>query len=39
MRAQERAKRKLGDIGEPRVEDKGHDKTFFSDEYFASVPG
>ena len=27
------------DIGEPRVEDKGHDQTVFSDEYFASVPG
>ncbi|KAG6752972.1 hypothetical protein POTOM_043014 [Populus tomentosa] len=39
MRAQEKAKRKLGDIGEPWVEDKGHDQTVFSDEYFASVPG
>lgn len=39
MRAQEKAKQKLGDIGEPWVEDKGHDQTVFSDEYFASVPG
>lgn len=39
MRAQEKAKRKLGDIGELWVEDKGHDQTLFSDEYFASVPG
>lgn len=31
--------RKLGDIGKPWVEDKGHDQTVFSDEYFASVPG
>ena len=37
MRA--KAKRKLGDIGKPWVEDKGHDQTVFSDEYFASVPG
>ncbi|KAM7460529.1 hypothetical protein LguiB_036129 [Lonicera macranthoides] len=37
MRA--KAKRKLGDIGKPWVEDKGHDQTVFSDEYFALVPG
>lgn len=39
MRAQEKEKRKLWDIGEPRVEDKGHDQTVFSDEYFASRQG
>lgn len=37
MRA--KAKRKLGDIGKPWVEDKGNNQTVFSDEYFASVPG
>ena len=26
-------------LGEPWVEDKGHDQTVFSDEYFASVRG